>query len=128
MNSLITNPIVLGLVAAVVTFSYLYWKEKQRQKEDENAKPKNVNIMIPGVVGALTWFVVGSFVAQPMVGGNVEVEKKSMLPLNSVINKFDENVKLEATDSFGSDSYRLVQKGNIELPNKDVFLDLGSDW
>lgn len=126
MNNLLTNPIIIGIAVAAATYSYLYWKEKQRQREDENAKPKSVNIMIPGVVGALIWFVVGSFIAKPLVGGSVQ--KKSSLPPNSVINKFNENVQLAATDSFGSDSYRLVQKGNIELPTKDVFLDLGSDW
>ena len=125
---LIKNPIILGILATAVTYSFLYWKEMQRQKENPDLKAKNVNIMIPGVVGALVWFIVGSFndgTVKSLEGGNTK------LPVNTIVNKFDENVELKsnASDgSFGSKSFKLVKKGSIQLPGQDVFLDLGDGW
>ena len=131
---ILKNPIILGLLAAVVTYGFLYWKEQQRQKDNPDLEKKSVNIMIPGVVGAVIWFIAGSFGNSNQIGGyienNVEDIKKN-LPVNSVIHKFDDDVELKSTKSDGSadsKSFKLVKKGNIQLPGQDVFMDLGSNW
>lgn len=121
---ILKNPIIVGILATVVTYGYLYWTEKKKQEENPELKKKNVNLAICGAVGALTWFISGSFISQS--GG-----KTSMLPPNSIIHKYNENVELKSNksdNSFGSQSFRLVKKGNVQLPNQDVFLDLGSNW
>ena len=128
---LLKNPIIIGLLSAVVAYGYLYWKEQQRQNENPDLEKKPVNFMIPGVIGALVWFIMGSLNRTNMqLGGSVE----KSLPVNSVIHKYNENVELKSNNShksgnsFDSKSYKLVKKGNIQLPSQDVFLDLGSNW
>ena len=126
---IIKNPIVLGILAAVVTYGFLYWKEQQKQKDNPDLETKQVNIMIPGVVGAIVWFIMGSFSSDSQTGGN-----STTLPVNSIIHKYNENVELKSNksedmlnDTIDSKSFKLVKKGNIQLPGQDVFLDLG-EW
>lgn len=119
---LFKNPIVLGILAAISTYLFMYWQEEQQHKKNPKADKKKVDIMTPGVIGALVWFISGSYF------DTSATDKKSMLPLNTIVHKLDENIAL-SSDSSGSDvkSYRLVGKGRIQLPQQEVFLDL-ANW
>lgn len=119
---LFKNPIVLGILAAIATYLFMYWQEEQQHKKNPKADKKKVDIMTPGVIGALVWFISGSYF------DTSTTDKKSMLPLNTIVHKLDENIAL-SSDSSGSDvkSYRLVGKGRIQLPQQEVFLDL-ANW
>ena len=124
---LFKNPIVLGIIAAISTYLFMYWQEEEQHKKNPKAEKKKVNIMTPGVIGALVWFISGSYF--DTASNSTGSEKKSMLPYNTIIHKLDENIEL-SSDSSGSDgvkSYRLVGKGRIQLPQQEVFLDL-ANW
>jgi len=129
MNNLdfLKNPIVLGILAAVVTYLVMWYQEEQRVKKNEGATKKSVNIMTPGVVGALVWFIAGSYFDKSVLqdGG----AKTQMIPNNALIQRLNESVPLDAVSdgSYDSRSYRLVGKGKIQLPQQDVFLDL-ANW
>ena len=121
---LFKNPIVLGILASVAAYLFMYWQEEQQHKKNPKAVKKTVNIMTPGVIGALVWFISGSYFDT----SSTSSEKKSMLPYNTIIHKLDENIEIGSSSS-GSDvkSYRMVGKGKIQLPQPDVFLDL-ANW
>jgi hypothetical protein len=121
-QDMLKNPILIGLLAAIATYSYIYWQEDQRYKKNPKTKKKRVNIITPGVVGALVWFIIGSYFD--------EVNMGPMIQKNTVIEKLSGGVELDTNgsqDSFGSKSYRLVGKGRVQLPQQDVFLDL-ANW
>lgn len=121
---LFKNSIVLGVIAAVAAYLFMYWQEEQQHKKNPKAMKKKVNIMTPGVIGALVWFIAGSY-----FDGIVVDEKAPMLPTNTVIHKLNENIELTSNSSAseGIKSYRLVGKGRIQLPQQEVFLDL-ANW
>lgn len=133
-QKILTNPIILGILACVVTYLIMYWQERQRHKKNPKTKKREINIMIPGIVGCLIWFAAGSYFDNT---DKESIEKqennKSMLPKNAIVAKYDEKVILSSEggsqSGSGSDveSYRLVGKGKIQLPHQEVFLDL-ANW
>ena len=59
----ILNPILLGLFAGVVTFTYLSWinnknnKRRKRKNKQKKLKPKKVDITIPIIVSISVWLI-----------------------------------------------------------------------
>jgi len=119
-TDIVRNPIVLGILSGTIVYLYMYWQEEQKEKNNENRKP--VSILIPGVVASFVWFITGC------MNGSEENNNyvRESLPEKSIIYRLDDNVKLpnDNNSSFGSKSFRLVGRGNIQLPDQDVFLDL----
>ena len=119
-TDIVRNPIVLGILSGTIVYLYMYWQEEQKEKKNENRKP--VSILIPGVVASFVWFITGC------MNGSEENNNyvRESLPEKSIIYRLDDNVKLpnDNNSSFGSKSFRLVGRGNIQLPDQDVFLDL----
>jgi len=115
---IVRNPIVLGILSGTIVYLYMYWQENQKEKNGKYIK-QPVSILIPGVVASFVWFITGC-----LNGAETPYVRQS-LPENAVIHRLDENVQLDDNNSsFGSKSFRLVGRGNIQLPNQDVFLDL----
>jgi hypothetical protein len=56
---IIKNPVVIGLVAGVITYMYMGWSlEEKNKKNKKHKKPQEeVNLMIPLVVGVIMWFL-----------------------------------------------------------------------
>ena len=81
--------------------------------------------MTPGVVGALVWFISGSYFDNSLC----DIKHPNMLPKDTIIQKLNENIELtsNSSGSEGVKSYRLVGKGRIQLPQQDVFLDI-ANW
>jgi hypothetical protein len=65
MKNILTNPVFIALIAAILTFLFLKWKSPVLIKRRRNGKKvkvkKKVNIMIPIVVGTLAWVGVYGF-------------------------------------------------------------------
>lgn len=124
---LLKNPIVLGVLASIITYLYMYWQENQRHKKNPKSVKKSINIMTPGVVGALVWFASGSYFDKTL--SNIPLKPTNqMIPNNTIIERLDDNVPIGSDSPSGdSKSYRLVGKGKIQLPQQDVFLDL-ANW
>ena len=57
MEKILKNPIVIGLVAGVITYLYMYWEEDKKRKKNPKAKHRPINIVTPGVVSVITWFI-----------------------------------------------------------------------
>ena len=56
------NPVVVGLITSILTYGYMWYINEQRHKQDPEARKKRVNIMIPAVIGALSWFIMSIYI------------------------------------------------------------------
>lgn len=111
MIEILKNPIIIGLIAGILTYLYLYWNEEQRYKSVlRRSKKKPVSILTPGLVAIISWFVASSY-----------LDHKSSSTL--VTNSIQKSNKMVSVDSV-SDGLHKIQTNNIRLPQSDVFIDL----
>lgn len=115
LPDILKNSIVLGLLAFAIVYGYLYWEEKEKSKKRDR-KMKKINILIPGAVASLVWFLSSYY--------------------------FDKDTNIDSIDAIASDyktvepqqqlggnkidNYKYSKKGRIELPNEDLFLDIAT--
>lgn len=52
------NPMMYGIIAAVLVYSYLYYRDTQADSKDK----KKINIKLPLLAGLLVWFISGKFI------------------------------------------------------------------
>ncbi|MBA42449.1 MAG: hypothetical protein CMF62_00380 [Magnetococcales bacterium] len=127
---ILKNPIVIGILALVITYAYLWWENEQKYKKNPEIKKKSVNLMIPGVVGAVSWFIASSYFDK----NSSTPEKNKILAINSEVVKPTLRKELEKAlseasdipDSFKSGSYKALDNESIKVPDLDVFMDLMS--
>lgn len=132
------NPIVLGILASVLTYLYLYWEAEQKHKKNPKIEKKTINFITPAVIGVIIWFISSSFIDRSskdemtiaQKGGDHGIYK------NKITNLVDSNVNTQVSkNSFGihtkssdnlldSQSFYLIGKNKIDLPNTDVFIDI----
>ncbi len=103
---IIKNPIILAVLAGTIAYLYLYYNKQSKEKSKES-----INLMYPGIVALIT--LVSSYLFFSSKTENVSPELQGG-------KNFSESV----TDSFGSNTYKLIGKNNIKLPQTDVFIDL----
>ena len=116
MNSVcdtLKNPIILGIIALIITYSSLYYKEKQRKNNNPNSDDRKINITIPCIVAVMTWFITSGLFGNNTVqtGGNIVKNIDHISNIDNIENS--------------SASYHFIKKGDIVIPNIDVFLDVG---
>ncbi|CAH6421607.1 Hypothetical protein KVN_LOCUS370 [uncultured virus] len=126
------NPIILGIFAAVIAYLYLYWQEDRKQKENAKYVKQPINILIPGVIGILVWFL-SSYYFDSFGSSNNSIDSKNIEQnLKQSINSPEkpnlvaqQSYKLtKSDDSLCSKSYHLVGKNKVRLPPTDVFIDV----
>jgi len=62
MDGIIKNPIIIGLVAGVITYAYLTWQvEKENKKKKHRKEKEEVNLLIPLVVSIIVWFIAYAY-------------------------------------------------------------------
>ncbi len=61
MLSYLKNPIVLGILTAVLVYLYLYWEEEQKHKKHPKIEKKSVSFITPAVIGVIVWFISSSY-------------------------------------------------------------------
>jgi hypothetical protein len=131
---LLKNPIIIGIIAGVLTYGYMTWEADRKHKQNPKSEKKNIGFITPAVVAVITWFLASSYFDSAPV---VEILASPQAPNNLVINRplpqpalgggsfMKSKPRLvEPNNSFGSDSYHLIGKNNVKLPPNDVFIDL----
>lgn len=124
--NIVKNPIFIGIVAALITYTYFYFES--RKKKDKENKKKSLNIVIPGIVGSLIWFLSGVYFDSlesssptqvPIIGGNLGDSKNNNVDfLNNVLSQ----APVISHSAKGNLGYSKVTE-DIPLPNIDVFMD-----
>jgi hypothetical protein len=125
--NILKNPIVIGIIMALITFGYLYWDNKRKQKKNPNIN-KKYDIITPLIVGAFTWFISANYfdnTIQP-ISNNVNVQ--TMISdghilkqdgINSIIEpNYDNNIKI-----IGDDGINIQANANIDMPEMFIELD-----
>lgn len=127
---IIKNPVILGLVAGVLTYLYMKWNKSENGKKTKGKKNRTKNkendeqneytsLIIPAVVAAIVWF---------MAYGYFEYSKPTQDILNT--QQALPNIpgyKLVKQDASSSDqvrSFSLINKG-VKIPSilPDVFIE-----
>jgi len=94
MDGIIKNPIIIGLVAGVITYAYLSWQTDKENKKKKHRKDKQeVNLIIPLVVSVIMWFIAYAYFEytpdqQPQLG-NAMIRQEALNNLN--VGPFLEN-------------------------------------
>lgn len=135
MNTdLLKNPIIIGIIAGVLTYGYMYWEADRKHKQNPKVKRRSVGFITPAVISVIVWFLASSYFdnsgspseAPKQSGTTIQTQPQNNLlgqPKSSLIS--NNSYKLVDSDgSFGSESYQLIGKNNIKLPPTDVFIDL----
>lgn len=128
---IVKNPIVIGLVACILTYVYLSWRAKQAVKNNKSKKsnkPKDVNLLIPLVVGLIAWFVVYGYIEynkKPVLDNNPVRQITQPLPIAPNANyRFTKDVIPETSSEIKSFS---LLTGGVNIPTKplpDVLIDV----
>lgn len=137
--SFLKNPIILAIIAASLTYLYMYWENKQKQEKNPKAEIEEVSYTTPAIVGILTLFITYSFFynqePNSEVTSVIEQTKQPQLQpplvqhggaklLEGGLSVCKSKMSERLTDSFGSNTYHLVGKNAIRLPQTDVFIDI----
>ena len=93
------NPIILAIIAIALTYAYMYWENKKKREEPDAS-----------VTAVLEQ-------TKPTQQGGVNLLEGNPLAHKSRISE-------RMTDTFGSNTYHLVGKNAIRLPQTDVFIDI----
>jgi len=143
--SIFKNPIFLAIIVTALTYMYLYWENKKKQDENPKANIEPISITTPIIVGLLTLFIAYNYFGMPQPNidnSSIEELYKNKTPelvqnagniagkaLNEInllgktsINKMRLSDRM--TDSFGSNTFHLIDKNVIRLPQTDVFIDI----
>ena len=135
--SLLKNPIILAILAAALTYAYLYWDNMKKKEANPKADIKPVDYTTPAIVGLVSLFIgysmfgfnnskvkpdeVGEVLQNSNKPSNLE---ESAANLMGGVSKLGTNFSDKLADSFDSNTYHLIGKNAIRLPNTDVFIDL----
>lgn len=136
--SFLKNPIILAVIAAALTYAYLYWDNMKKQEKNPKADIKPVEYTTPAIVGLISLFIgyslfgfQGGVKKVDEVGEAIENSKpgaeevvSNTANLMGGHRRLNTNFSDRMADSFDSNTYHLIGKNAIRLPNTDVFIDL----
>lgn len=110
-RDLIKNPIILAILAAILTYAYMYWDADNKHKKNPKAHKRSLSLITPCVVGVVVWFLASNFFDQNA--------STTVFPCPTAPSKLRHSEL-----SVDSQSYHLIGKNNVKLPPTDVFIDL----
>jgi hypothetical protein len=128
---IIKNPIILGIIAAILVYLYLSYEEENKVEnkvKNKLKKRKPISILTPGVIGIIVWFI-GSSCGPGEIKVENKIEKSIDLPVNlqnSLVGGDKSSVMIK--ENIMKDNLNLKQMrpltSELNLPPVDVFIDL----
>jgi hypothetical protein len=136
MLDIVQNPMFIAIVIGTLTYLYMNWVNNKKIEQDPKYK-RPVNIIIPGVVTAITWLLVygyytcmldGADMSKPQANSNVNMENPNMMPTQNMQNYklAEDNMMNGGNNSDTARSFQLLGRGmsvpnNLKVP--DVFIE-----
>jgi hypothetical protein len=127
---IVKNPVILGLVAGVLTYLYMKWNKNEEQKEGKKGKGKKnknkdkdeeseyTSLIIPAVVAAIIWFMAYGYFEYSKPSSDVASVQQTLpnIPGYKLVK--------DASSSDQVRSFSLINKG-VKIPNTlpDVFIE-----
>ena len=120
--SFIKNPIFIAIFAGIIAYLYMYYDNLKKQEANPKATIEPIGYTTPGIISLIVLFISYSIFGFNTSSSDTIVDtiQDGGININNNVPRFTEG----ATDSFGSNTYRLVGKNTIKLPQTDVFIDL----
>jgi hypothetical protein len=128
------NPIILAIIATVITYLYMSWDIENRHKKNPKSEKEQVNLITPAIVGIFVWFLTSSYFSTPTILDDKKEAKEVsyIVGPQKVGESMNQGIKSKIeggnseniSSSFGSKTYHLIGKNNIKLPQTDVFIDI----
>ncbi len=115
MLDILKSPLLLGLIAAIGIYTYMYWEKAKEYRNNPTIKRKRVNILMPGIIGIIVWFIASSYMCE------------NLPQIKNIPMYHSKNIVRGALDEYPSGSilsYHLIKDNNIKMPNTDVFMEL----
>lgn len=126
ITGMLTHPISFGILAMIVTYIIMYLQEYYRSKKHPETKKRSINVTIPCTVGAVCWFLASSYMDKGAISTPVTAPAQTGGAVkDSAFVEPDLPVeRVETIDSIENDSYHFIRKGDIVIPDVDVFLNV----
>ena len=126
---MLKNPIIIGILAAALTYLYLWWEEKKRMEKNPKAKSMPPNIITPIIVGVIGWFIASNYFSNKTEVPKVpDVTGSAQQALPKIIGGSKPVIVnqgiIDSDGSLGSASYHIISKRDVKMPPIDVFIDL----
>ena len=131
------NPIILAIIAGILTYAYMWWDNKQKKEKNPKAVIEEIDYVPPAMVALLTLFIAYNLfgntnsLSTGITNANVEqVIEQTKPTLQGGSNLIEGNPHVQTrfsdkmADSFDSHTYHLLGKNTIKLPQTDVFIDI----
>ncbi len=119
MFDILKNPIIIGLLAALITYVYMYWEANRKYEKNPKIKREQISISIPSIVGIIVWFIASGYFNNKNNNNN---NNNKTIGGNTIPQYILNNTN---NDMNGSCSFYLLQKDRIKIPKMDVLIDLG---
>lgn len=135
---IIKNPFVIAIIFAVITYLYLWWEEKKKVENNPNYT-QNISMVTP-IIGAVIGFALGYIifgfghtevaVYDPKLIGQQIMQQGGVNPNAQIIQLPIQQPQIPVQNitnpvhTLGSESFHVLAKNRIKLPNSDVFIDI----
>lgn len=114
----VKNPIMIGLVAGMITYMYIKWRNESMVKKNKNKKKKNkdVNLLIPLSVFILFWFISYAYFSSD---SNNKSSESTFVPKKYKLTRDAPEIKLNSpviSNTSDPASFNMVSNG-VHIPN-----------
>jgi hypothetical protein len=136
ITDIITNPIVIGLLAGLITYIYMRWRNN---KNKDKKKKKDINLLIPFSVFVVFWFISYAYFS------SLDEDTTKSTSVNNIINATDNiiekknnvSIKIKPSENLNANqkisdtsepvSFNLVSKSNgVHIPDNlpDILFEM----
>jgi D-alanyl-lipoteichoic acid acyltransferase DltB (MBOAT superfamily) len=124
ITDIITNPVIIGLLAGLITYMYMRWRNDSNKNKK---KKKNINLLIPFAVFVVFWFISYAYFSS----SDEEIHENIINKKNDKMNNL--NIKIKPTnhvtisDTSEPVSFNLVSKSNgVHIPDNlpDILFEM----
>lgn len=130
INDIIKNPILIGLIAGLLSYMYLKWKTDKYNKK--KLKKKKINLLIPFALFAVFWFISHAYfsfdenekLSNIVIDEIVEASNIQNKPPITRNNAAQQIIKI-LSDTSDAHSFNLVSNG-VQIPSNlpDILFEM----
>jgi hypothetical protein len=136
ITDIITNPVVIGLLAGLITYIYMRWRNDRNK---DKKKKKDINLLIPFAVFVVFWFISYAYFSscdedivtkqQATIENNIPnvFENISLKKNNDVSIKIKPSNQVAVSETSEPVSFNLVSKSNgVHIPDNlpDILFEM----
>jgi hypothetical protein len=126
INKIIKNPVLIGLIAGILSYFYLKWKNDKKKNIKSNKK--KINLIIPLFISIVFWFISYAYFSldedemNPSTNALItqanNIIEKTKTEKNSILTKI-------SSDTSEPHSFNLISNG-VQIPTNlpDILFEM----